>query len=106
MTMKHQNKPHESLLIVKVSPPLSPKNVKDIARAIKTLSASKPLIQMFLSSNHRYYTMIPRTVVAPSANVSKLIRTTLLPKLVIFASQYRLETGVVTIICKLTSLRR
>ncbi len=106
MTIKHQNKPHESLLIVKVSPPLSPKNVKDIARAIKTLSASKPLIQMFLSSNHRYYTMIPRTVITPSANISKLIKTTLLPKLVIFASQYRLEADVVTIICRLTSLRR
>ena len=106
MIMKHQNRPHESLLIVKVSPPLSPKNVKDIARAIKTLSASKPLIQMFLSSNNRYYTMIPRTVIVPSANISKLIKTTLLPKLVIFASQYKLEAGVVTIICRLTSLRR
>ena len=106
MVMKHQNRPHESLLIVKVSPPLSPKNVKDIARAIKTLSTSKPIIQMFLSSNHRYYTMIPRTVVLPSANISKLIKTTLIPKLVIFTSQYRLEAGVVTIICKLTSLRR
>lgn len=101
--MKIKDTVNQSVISLIINKRPTNKHISIILKYIKKRSPTKPILQIFVQTNNKYYTLLPPTKInQEEKGIKPLIKKLVEDKLLHYEKQYDFLSNIITIHCKLT----
>ncbi len=100
--MKIKDTVNQSVMSLTISKYPTNKYINTILKYIKKRSPIKPILQIFIQTNNKYYTLLTPTKITQEENIKLFILKLINNKLLYYEKQYSFSSNIITIHCKLT----